>query len=254
MFWLFPGRFLRRNKGSLQWLSGLLWVSLLPLPRYSLRFVIWSRLRRVTFQRWKVTKDRRACGPGPRVGAKSATFRFRLKPKTTFRSFAPPSPHRTRFAGLRRGPHEGGGGIGTGLANPLVVTRRFSLRPLYFGHWPLGRISPLQNLEVVALPLAVLMPPNDGTNLYKMALGLRRRVFSSLLSDLRDYKTFCENIRLQVSLHTDSTPNPSNRRWQSERRHVDQPRQRNCLQVLQGGYPPEGPMAEVLRATSQNGG
>ena len=83
-------------------------VSFLPLPRFSLRFVTWSRLRRVTFQRWKVTKDRRACGPGPRVGAKSAPFRFRLKPKTALRSFAPPSPHRTRFAGLRRGPHEGG--------------------------------------------------------------------------------------------------------------------------------------------------
>ena len=82
----------------------------LVLPRYSLRSVCWSRLRRVTFQRWKVTKDRRACGPGPRVGAKSAPFRFRLKPKTALRSFAPPSPHRTRFAGLRRGPPRGGGG------------------------------------------------------------------------------------------------------------------------------------------------
>ena len=37
----------------------------------------------------------------------------------------------------------------------------------------------------------------------------------------------------------------SSRRRQSERRHVDQPRQRNCSQILQGGYPPEGPMAEV---------
>ena len=44
--------------------------SLLPLPRYSLRFVIWSRLRRPTFQRWKVGKDRRACGPGPGVGGR----------------------------------------------------------------------------------------------------------------------------------------------------------------------------------------
>ena len=33
---------------------------LLPLPRFSLRFVCWSRLRRPTFQRWKVGKDRRA--------------------------------------------------------------------------------------------------------------------------------------------------------------------------------------------------
>ena len=33
-------------------------------------FVFWSCLRRVTFQRWKVTKDRRACGPGPGVGGR----------------------------------------------------------------------------------------------------------------------------------------------------------------------------------------
>ena len=147
-------------------LSGVVAVFFLPLPRSalrfvgwsrlrrgsvllpccSLRFVTWSRLRRPTFQRRKVGKVRRACGPGPRVGAKSAPFRFRLKPKTAFRSFAPPSPHRTRFAGLRRGPPRGGGGVGTGLASPLAVTRRFSLRPQHFGHWPLGRISPLQDL------------------------------------------------------------------------------------------------------------
>ena len=82
-------------------------------------FVFWSRLRRVTFQRWKVTKDRRACGPGPCVGAKSAPFRFRLKPKTALRSFAPPSPHRTRFAGLRRGPPRGGGGGDYGACKPF---------------------------------------------------------------------------------------------------------------------------------------
>ncbi len=52
----------------------------------------------------------------------------------------------------------------------------------------------------------------------------------------------------------DSTPNPSCSGWQSERRHVDQPRQRNCPQVLQGGYPPEGPMAEVLRAEAETAG
>ncbi len=52
----------------------------------------------------------------------------------------------------------------------------------------------------------------------------------------------------------DSTPNPSCSGWQSERRHVDQPRQRNCPQVLQGGYPPEGPMAEVLRAEAKTAG
>ena len=53
-----------------------------------------------------------------------------------------------------------------------------------------------------------------------------------------------------------STPKLSCRRWQSERRHVDQPRQRNCLQVLQGGYPPEGPhcAAEVLRAEAKTAG
>ena len=45
------------------------------------------------------------------------------------------------------GPPRGGAAVEiTGPANPLAVTRRFSLRPLYFGHWPLGRISPLQNL------------------------------------------------------------------------------------------------------------
>ena len=38
------------------------------------------------------------------------------------------------------------------------------------------------------------------------------------------------------------------RRWQSERRHEYSRRQGNYYQVLQGGYPPEGPMAEVLRA------
>ena len=46
----------------------------------------------------------------------------------------------------------------------------------------------------------------------------------------------------------------SSRRRQSERRHVDQPRQRNYSQVLQGGYPPEGPMAEVLRAEAETAG
>ncbi len=38
-------------------------------------FVFWFCLRRVTFQRWKVTKDRRACGPGPGVGGR----RWRLR-------------------------------------------------------------------------------------------------------------------------------------------------------------------------------
>ena len=69
-------------------------------------------------------------------------------------------------------------------------------------------------------------------------------------------RLFARSKRLQVSFRTDSTPNPSSRRWQSERRHVDQPRQRNCLQVLQGGYPPEGPhcAAEVLRAEAKTAG
>ena len=107
------------------------------------------------------------------------------------------------------------------------------------------------------------MPPYDGTNLYMMALGLSRRVFFPLLlvpsrssefselsersglSVLRDNGTICEKHMATGFFRTDSTPNPSSRRWQSERRHVDQPRQRNYYQVLQGGYPPEGPMAEV---------
>ncbi len=38
-------------------------------------FVFWSRLRRVTFQRWKVTKDRRACGPGPGGGGAAVEIR-----------------------------------------------------------------------------------------------------------------------------------------------------------------------------------
>ena len=67
-------------------------------------------------------------------------------------------------------------------------------------------------------------------------------------------RLFARSKRLQVSFGTDSTPNPSSRRWQSERRHVDQPRQRNYYQVLQGGYPPEGPMAEVLRAEAKTAG
>ena len=88
----------------------------------------------------------------------------------------------------------GGGGGGTGLASPLVGTRRFSLRPQHFGRTvrPLGRISPLQNLKAVALPSAVLMPPNDGTNLCKIALGLSRLGVFSLLLDLRNDGTICE--------------------------------------------------------------
>ena len=40
------------------------------------------------------------------------------------------------------------------------------------------------------------MPPYDGTNLYMMALGLRRRVFSSLLLDLRDYGATCKKHKV----------------------------------------------------------
>ena len=101
-------------------------------------------------------------------------------------SFSPPDPLRWAPAG----PPRGGGGIGTGFASPLAVTRRFSLRPQYFGHWPLGRISPLQDLVVVALPSAVLMPPNDGTNLYMMALGLSRLgvvILDFRFAGLRDF-------------------------------------------------------------------
>ena len=137
-------------------------VSLLLLPRYFLRFVFWSRLRRVTFQRWKVTKDRRACGPGPRVGAKSAPFRFRLKPKTAFRSFAPPSPHRTRFAGLRRGPPRGGRRWRLRGSQILwLLPAVLACSPQHFGRTvrPLGRISPLQDLVIVSLARLVHMPP-----------------------------------------------------------------------------------------------
>jgi hypothetical protein len=75
----------------------------------------------------------------------------------------------------------------------------------------------LQNLKVVALPLAVLMPPNDGTNLYMMALGLSRlgvvswplvlSGFSELsersgLSVLQDNGTICEKHKTTgFSLH-----------------------------------------------------
>ena len=37
-------------------------------------------------------------------------------------------------------------------------------------------------------------------------------------------------------------------------RHEYSQRQGNCSQVLQGGYPPEGPMAEVLRAEAKTAG
>ena len=61
-------------------------------------------------------------------------------------AYFPAKESRQSSPGCGPDPGLGGGGIGTGLANPLVATRRLSLRPQYFGHWPLGRISPLQNL------------------------------------------------------------------------------------------------------------
>ena len=71
-------------------------------------------------------------------------------------SFSPPDPLRWAPAGAPTG----GAAVGiTEPANPLAVTRRLSLRPQYFGHWPLGRISPLQDLVIVSLAGLVHMPP-----------------------------------------------------------------------------------------------
>ena len=93
------------------------------------------------------------------LGASSSVlsaFRYLVPPPA---AYFPAKESRQSSPGCGPDPGSGGGGIGTGLASPLVATRRFSLRPQYFGHWPLGRISPLQNLKAVALPSAVLMPP-----------------------------------------------------------------------------------------------
>ena len=108
-----------------------------------------------------------------------------------------------------------------------------------------------------------------------MALGLRRlgvvSVAFSAFKVFRVFRTFrafrvftafsfaqtsVKYGELPINFRTDSTPSLSCRRWQSERRHVDQPRQRNDYQVLQGGYPPEGPhcAAEVLRAEAKTAG
>ena len=55
--------------------GGSSFLGVVLLPRYSLLSVLWSCLRRPTFQRWKVGKDRRACGPGPGIGGR----RWRLR-------------------------------------------------------------------------------------------------------------------------------------------------------------------------------
>ena len=56
----------------------------------------------------------------------------------------------------RSGPYRHFKGNGHPIGNPPIHTS--------------GMISPWQNLKAVALPLAVLMPPDDGTNPYMMAL------------------------------------------------------------------------------------
>ena len=96
---------------------------MLRLPRDSLRFVFWSRLRRPTFQRRKVGKVRRACGPGPGVGG--------------------------RRWGLR------------GLQILWLLPAVLACSPQHFGRTvrPLGRISPLQDLVIVSLAGLVHMPP-----------------------------------------------------------------------------------------------
>ena len=118
-------------------------VSLLPLPRYFLRFVFWSRLRRVTFQRWKVTKDRRACGPGPGVGGRRWRYGA-CKPFSCYPPFkSPPS-----------------------ILRPLAPRADIPLAKLVSS-------CPAFGCTHAAFRTA---------NLYMMALGLRRRVFSSLFS------------------------------------------------------------------------
>ena len=102
----------------------------------------WSRLRRPTFQRWKVTKDRRACGPGPGVGGR----RNRYGACKSFGCYPPFKP-------------------------PPSI-----LRPLA----PRADI-PLARLGSSCPAFGCTHAAFRTTNLYKMALGLRRRVFYSLL-------------------------------------------------------------------------
>ena len=72
------------------------------------------------------------------------TVRFLVLPPA---AYFPAMESRQRSPGLRARTRGRGAAVGiTELASPLAVTRRFGLRPQYFGHWPLGRISPLQDL------------------------------------------------------------------------------------------------------------
>ena len=184
----------------------------------------WSRLRRVTFQRWKVTKDRRACGPGPGVGGRRNRYGA-CKPFGCYPPFQPPPS----------------------ILRPLAPRADIPLAKLEsscpaFGcthaaqRWyqPLQDSFGVESVGVVFMPL-VLSEFSE----------LSVRSMLSLCSVLQNNGTICEKHMATGFFRTDSTPSPSCRRWQSERRHVDQPRQRNYYQVLQGGYPPEGPMAEV---------
>ena len=85
------------------------------------------------------------------------TFRFLVLPPA---GYFPVMESNQRSPGLRARTRGRGAAVEiTGPANPLAVTRRFSLRPQHFGHWPLGRISPLQDLVIVSLAGLVHMPP-----------------------------------------------------------------------------------------------
>ncbi len=71
-------------------------------------------------------------------------------------SFSPPDPLRWAPAGA---PTRGAAVEVRGLQALWLLPAVLACSPQHFGHWPLGRISPLQDLKAVALPLAVLMPP-----------------------------------------------------------------------------------------------
>ena len=134
-------------------------VSILPLPRYSggFRFLVLPPAG--YFPAMESNQRSPGLRPRPPRRGEIRSIPFPADAENCIAllcpSFSPPDPLRWAPAGAPRG----GGGIGTGLASPLAATRRFSLRPQHFGHWPLGRISPLQDLAAVALPSAVLMPP-----------------------------------------------------------------------------------------------
>ena len=105
-------------------------------------FVFWSRLRRVTFQRWKVTKDRRACGPGPGVGGR----RWRYGACKSFGCYPPFKPPPS-------------------ILRPLAPRADIPLAKL-------GSSCPAFGCTHAAFRTA---------NRYRMDLGLRRRVFSALI-------------------------------------------------------------------------